>query len=263
MRGQAALFAVLVAALAAASAAQGMPPANPALTAPALGSVPLLGSAPATGQASRMTPAPSGNGDAIVQPAYGWVFEGRASWYGAEFKGRKTASGEPYDPEGLTAAHRSLPLGSLLRVTDLDTGASVVVRVNDRGPFVADRVIDLSEAAARLIGLLPAGTAMVRCELLRPEDAAAFGQPPEGATPPQPGIAGGRVCRVQVASYSQQGNAEATLERLRLSGIAAVIETAGPYKRVVIPSIPEDEVDSLSSRLAALGYRRLLVSYGP
>lgn len=254
MRGPAALAVALAAALAAA---QGLPTANPSLTSP------TLGSTPAIGLPSASVPSSSGSGGAVAPLAYGSVFEGKASWYGVEFKGRKTASGELYDPESLTAAHRSLPLGSLVRVTDLDTGASVVVRINDRGPFVADRVIDLSEAAARLIGLLPAGTAMVRCELLRPEDAAAFGQPPVGAPSSRPGPAGGRICRVQVASYAQQGNAEATLERLRLSGIAAVMETAGAYKRVVIPSIPEDELDSLSARLAALGYRRLLVSYGP
>ena len=251
--------------------AQGLPAANPAITAPAMGSSPSIGlpgqSAPAVvGKAPPSLPPPAPGGataDATAAPplAYGSVFEGRASWYGAAFKGRKTASGEIYDPEGLTAAHRSLPFGSLLRVTDLDTGASVVVRVNDRGPFVADRVIDLSEAAARLIGLLPNGTTLVRCEVLRPEDAAAFGQPPSASPPPPPPV--DRSCRVQIASYAQQSNADTVLERLKLSGIDAVIEVAGPYKRIVLPSVRESELDALRARLGGLGYRNLLISYGP
>lgn len=93
--------------------------------------------------------------------------EGEASYYGDEFEGRPTASGEPYAGTRLTAAHRTLPLGSRVRVTNLSTGEDVVVRVNDRGPFAGNRVIDLSKAAAREVGMLAAGTAPVRLELLR------------------------------------------------------------------------------------------------
>ncbi|HUX38795.1 MAG TPA: septal ring lytic transglycosylase RlpA family protein [Rectinemataceae bacterium] len=231
------------------------------------------GLAPLSGEAA--PPRASGGAQpqaagASAPLAYGSVFEGRASWYNAGFAGKRTASGEIYDPEGLTAAHRSLPFGSFLRVTDLDTGASVVVRINDRGPFVGDRILDLSEAAARLIGLLPAGTAMVRCELLRPEDTAAFGEPPKAPSPRLGGataaispIPAERLCRIQIASYSSQANAAATLERLRLSGISASIELAGPWKRVVLSGVLESEIDALTARLAALGYRGILVSYSP
>lgn len=93
--------------------------------------------------------------------------EGEASFYGSELAGRRTASGERFVPSRLTAAHRTLPLGSQVRVTNMRNGASVVVRVNDRGPFHGRRVIDLSEAAARQIGMLRAGTARVRLALLR------------------------------------------------------------------------------------------------
>jgi len=92
--------------------------------------------------------------------------EGRASFYGEELAGNPTASGERFDPEKLTAAHRTLPLGSRVRVTNLRNGESVVVRINDRGPFHGNRIIDLSEAAARQIGMLKRGTARVRIELL-------------------------------------------------------------------------------------------------
>ena len=95
-----------------------------------------------------------------------YVEVGVASWYGPNFNGKKTASGEVFDMYALTAAHRSLPFGTLVRVTRLDNGASVVVRINDRGPFKKDRIIDLSYAAARQIGLLESGTALVRLEVV-------------------------------------------------------------------------------------------------
>ena len=91
---------------------------------------------------------------------------GDASYYGTELEGNPTASGEAFRSEGLTAAHRSLPLGSRIRVTNLRNGEAVVVRVNDRGPFAKNRVVDLSKAAAREIGMLRSGTARVRMELL-------------------------------------------------------------------------------------------------
>src|SRR6516225_5688351 len=88
--------------------------------------------------------------------------EGVASYYGESFRGRKTASGEAFDPDAMTAAHRTLPFGTCLQVENLENGRSVRVRVNDRGPFAAGRVVDLSEAAARAIGLLRSGVARVR-----------------------------------------------------------------------------------------------------
>ncbi|HET6566745.1 MAG TPA: septal ring lytic transglycosylase RlpA family protein [Rhodothermales bacterium] len=94
------------------------------------------------------------------------IGSGQASYYGSELAGRRTASGERFDPSRLTAAHRTLPFGTLVRVTNLHNGESVVVRINDRGPFAARRVIDLSRAAARKIGMLARGTAKVRLELV-------------------------------------------------------------------------------------------------
>jgi rare lipoprotein A len=91
---------------------------------------------------------------------------GVASYYAEEFNGRKTSNGEVYDMNGLTAAHRTLPFNTVVRVTSRETGRSVVVRINDRGPFKGDRVIDLSLAAARKIGLLLNGTASVDVEIV-------------------------------------------------------------------------------------------------
>jgi rare lipoprotein A len=97
---------------------------------------------------------------------------GRASWYGKRFNGRKTASGEAYDMFQFTAAHRQLPLGTLVRVTNLRNRESVVVRINDRGPVPQTRVIDLSYGAARMLDLQPRGVEMVRLEVLNPEEPA-------------------------------------------------------------------------------------------
>ncbi len=98
--------------------------------------------------------------------ARGYVAEGLASWYGPGFHGRPTASGEPFDMYAATAAHRTLPLGTRVRITNLENGRSAVARINDRGPFVEGRIIDLSYGVARKLGMVEAGVARVRVEAL-------------------------------------------------------------------------------------------------
>ena len=95
------------------------------------------------------------------------VWSGLASWYGPEFDGKKTASGQLYDMFAATAAHPWLPFGSLLRLTDLKTGHSQLVRINDRGPFIDDRELDVSYLVASRLGLINRGVALVRIELLQ------------------------------------------------------------------------------------------------
>ena len=94
------------------------------------------------------------------------LIKGKASFYGSEFNGRKTANGEIYDETALTAAHRTLPFGTVLRVTNLRNGLSVIVRINDRGPFHPDRVIDLSKNAAEEIDLITYGVTDIEAEIL-------------------------------------------------------------------------------------------------
>ncbi|MBF0282401.1 MAG: septal ring lytic transglycosylase RlpA family protein [Zetaproteobacteria bacterium] len=101
-----------------------------------------------------------------IESAEGYSETGIASWYGDEFNGRKTANGETFDMYALSAAHKTLPLPTLARVTNLDNGKSIVVRINDRGPFVKERLIDLSHAAANALGFLDIGTAHVRVEVI-------------------------------------------------------------------------------------------------
>jgi rare lipoprotein A len=91
---------------------------------------------------------------------------GHASWYGAKFHGEPTASGEPFDMTELTAAHRTLPFGTRVRVTHLSNGRSVVVRINDRGPYIRGRIIDLSRAAAGVIGMTGQGIARIRMDII-------------------------------------------------------------------------------------------------
>lgn len=100
----------------------------------------------------------------------GYVEVGWASWYGPKFQGRRTASGEIFDMYAFTAAHRTLPFGSVVRVTHLASGRAVTVRINDRGPFKKDRILDLSYAAAKELGLVRTGTARVRIEVIGYEE---------------------------------------------------------------------------------------------
>ena len=97
---------------------------------------------------------------------HGYRAEGQASWYGAKHQGKPTASGERFDQNALTAAHRQLPFGTRVRVTHLGNGRQVTVRINDRGPFVRGRIIDLSRAAAERLDMLRAGVVPVRVQAL-------------------------------------------------------------------------------------------------
>lgn len=106
------------------------------------------------------------------------VQSGEASWYAEKFQGRQTANGERFDPGALTAAHRTLPLGSYVRVRSMATGKSVVVRINDRGPYVKGRIIDLSYAAAKTLGLTDARSMRVQIE--RVENAQSAQSEPDG-----------------------------------------------------------------------------------
>lgn len=110
--------------------------------------------------------AQGGYPDKVEARESGYSQTGMISYYGDKFHGRKTASGKRFDKHGLTAAHRSLPFGTRLKVTNLDNGKTVVVTVTDRGPFAHGRILDLSEAAAREIGMMGKGTVKARIEVL-------------------------------------------------------------------------------------------------
>ncbi|MBB3256104.1 rare lipoprotein A [Paraburkholderia bannensis] len=141
--------------------------ASPQSYGSALAALPASGA----GKDNSLADAQAIDGDAVDAGSFRQV--GRASWYGRAFHGRKTASGERYNMEALTAAHRTLPLGSYVRVSIPGTAKWVVVKINDRGPYARGRVIDLSLAAARMLGLQHAGTAKVNIEGLSRQEAKA------------------------------------------------------------------------------------------
>ncbi len=147
----------------------------------------------------------------------GWTEKGVASWYGEPYHGRRTASGEVYDMHAMTAAHKNLPFGTVVRVDRRDTGADVTVRINDRGPFIAGRIIDLSYAAARVIGLDVDGVAPVKITVVGSEVAPPA--PPAAAPSAEP-----ESCFwVQVAAFGEVGNARRAQETLAGAGESAVV----------------------------------------
>lgn len=179
-----------------------------------------------------------------------YVERGIASWYGEEFQGNPTASGEIYDMYDLTAAHRTLPLGSFVMVTNLENYRSVKVRINDRGPFVKGRIIDLSYGAARAIGMVEKGTAPVKIVALDTGLVASRGTP---------------VYTVQVGAFSLKENAERLLVELRTGFPGAymtVLETnQGRYYRVRVGKFASREsAYQLARKLAASGYSVLITS---
>ncbi len=165
---------------------------------------PAPGPQPAPAPAATPPTPPAAGGSVAAQPPTRtapfvpgiYVEQGIASWYGIPFHGRRAADGEIFDMNSLVAAHRTLPFGSILRVTNLNNGRNVEVRVIDRGPFVGDRMLDLARAAAVSLDMIGTGTAPVRIELL------------SGPSP-----AGGEFT-VQIGAFADRANAEGLRERL-------------------------------------------------
>jgi rare lipoprotein A len=191
-----------------------VPPA-PVSTAP---TAPTPNPAPAPKRDSVPSPAgPTRRPDAeltvpenakVLYTEVGW-----ASWYGPGFQNRHAANGDLFDTEQMTAAHRTLPLNSIARVTDLKTGDSVLLRITDRGPFVSDRVIDLSRAAARKLSVYQHGTALVRIEVLKT---------------PAPIASGGRWC-VQIGAFTDARDAARLKDKLsRRYRLAKVLLFSSP-----------------------------------
>jgi rare lipoprotein A len=202
----------------------------------------------------------------VLQSAAGYVERGVASWYGTEFHGLRTSTGEPYDMFAMTAAHKTLPLPCYARVTNLANGRHVVVRINDRGPFVANRIIDLSYSAAARLDMIRNGTAFVQVEVLTPAaptltaampvstqaaQAASVGvssvpalspapasQPPAPAASAAPAAPAGLSAQaaipaptgsfyIQVGAYANPDNAASALRKLRGAGLDNAF-TLGP-----------------------------------
>ncbi len=165
-------------------------------------------------QAYRQEPAPSYNGGRQLPastPDASWqvgtVIEGEASWYGEKFHGRQTANGETFDMYALSAAHKDMPLGSRVRITNVENGKQVELTVNDRGPYVGDRILDLSYAAALELGYAGQGTAHVRAEVLE-LGSGKTGGPPVNGSYGGPATANPYGGSIAVGAYSSRMGAE-------------------------------------------------------
>ncbi|MFM9913191.1 MAG: septal ring lytic transglycosylase RlpA family protein [Methylophilaceae bacterium] len=149
---------------------------------------------------------------------------GIASWYGRRYHGQKTSSGELYDMYGMTAAHTILPIPSYVRVTNPETKRSIIVRVNDRGPFKKDRVIDLSYAAAHKLNLIKRGSGFVEIELIDPRNASIVAPPETGETKPvettESPVAKYSGIYIQLGAFRQKENAEQLISKLKQQGLA-------------------------------------------
>ncbi len=190
--------------------------------------------------------------------AEGFAQDGRASWYGNPFHGRKTSNGETYDMHGMTAAHKTLPMNTQLLVKNLDNGREAVVRVNDRGPFVKGRIIDLSYAAAEALGMAENGTAPVHIVALG--EAASFRQGAgtvERFLPHQDFNRGEFF--VQIGAFTSRDNARRLVDKMLASGRKTVIQTyeeeGRTFYRVQVRAGTElDHAKQVESTLTAAGF---------
>jgi rare lipoprotein A len=225
---------------------------------------------------------------------------GIASWYGPTFHGKASASGETFDENAMTAAHPTLPIPSLVRVTNLENGRSVVVRLNDRGPFVDDRIIDLSRAAGKALDMHAKGTARVRVQYVGPAPAEHNSTParqvevrPAAVTPvkfsmpvmevasePLPDLVPAQDVSVAVApptrapkrdgffvqagSFADLGNAHMALEQVKFAGPASVVEAevnGATYYRVMVGPWPtRGQAEQAQDRLVESGTRSFVVA---
>jgi rare lipoprotein A len=186
----------------------------------------------------------------VLAASDGYLERGVASWYGPTFHGGNTSSGEPYDMYAMTAAHKTLPLPCYARVTNLRNGRSVVVRINDRGPFVANRLIDLSYSAAAKLDMVREGTTLVEVRTLTPSVPDVLTR--TSAQPPP-------ALYVQAGAFADQHNAQLLLERLQAAGlrhafIALPLQNGAHLYRVRLGPVESvAQFDELTARLSALG----------
>jgi rare lipoprotein A len=193
----------------------------------------------------------SGNGSPALPPqSFATSVIGVASWYGPGFEGHRTSSGAVYDPEGMTAASTLFPLGSRVRVTNLSNSRSIEVTINDHGPYVKGRGLDLSHGAARALGMIGTGTAQVRMDVI----LAVAGGP-----------ALGQRYFVQVGSYADATNAARLRQRLAanypdVNVIAATVDADQVYRVRMGAFLEREQAERRAADLSARGYHSMIVT---
>jgi rare lipoprotein A len=238
-------LSLLIAAMLLPAILVGCGKRQPASHPPAQAPAPASSSAPQPqtklgppGSSPRSGPPPASERRPVVPGEY--VEEGVASWYGVPFNGRRTSNGEIYDMHEFTAAHRTLPFNAVVRVTNLRNGKQTQVRINDRGPFVADRVIDLSLSAAEAIEMVGPGTAQVRLEVIAgPSSVTGF-------------------FAVQIGAFREQENAQRLKVEMESRNLPVSIVTydspSGVFYRVRVGRVPtEADANQLAGQLRSTG----------
>lgn len=193
----------------------------------------------------------------VLRSNAGYHAQGVASWYGPNFQGKLTSSGERYNMYAMTAAHKTLRLPAYVRVTNLDNHRSVVVRVNDRGPFVSDRIIDLSYAAAKKIGMIGTGTAPVDIRVVGPgSDAPTLASDPAKSPPSMPHAVWGEDVFIQIGAFAESAHVDAVRQRLVHAGIGPVqVSSHSGLQRVRIgPVASLADYDRLMGQLDRIGF---------
>jgi rare lipoprotein A len=200
-------------------------------------------------KASAPSAGPPPSTGSAAAPGPGWSEEGMASWYGGDdgFEGKPTASGEIYDSSQMTAAHRELPLGTVVDVTNLDNGRSVRVRVNDRGPFLKGRVLDLSQEAARRLGVIGPGVAPVRIEIV------SVGRRPGPSSNAGP-------WSVQIGSFSEADRAARHAKQAQAAGNPVYLEPYSGLSRVKVgPFATRGDAEAALAELEGMGFEGIVV----
>ena len=191
----------------------------------------------------------------VLTSSLGYTEQGIASWYGKKFHGRRTSSGEPYDMYAMTAAHKSLPLPTYVRVTNLENGRAAILRVNDRGPFHGNRIIDLSFAAATKLDIITNGTGLVEVQAINPM------QPMQAQSTSLLTVARDPNVFIQVGAFASRQNAESLRNRLKLHdlGEIEIQPSEDPeqtlFKVRIGPLATVDLADQTTQRLHALGWQ--------
>lgn len=187
------------------------------------------------------------------------IARGVASWYGPQFDGNRTANGERYDMHAMTAAHRSLPFGTIVEVRDLDNGRTCRVRINDRGPFVRGRVVDLSYAAARALDMVGPGTAHVELAVVDPGEPASLEA--AAAPAPAPSEASVTAFTVQVGAFSEEERAKTLRDLLAQQFPDATVRSDGAWARVQVGRFADRrDAETLRRKLERLGWAALVVA---
>ena len=180
---------------------------------------------------------------------------GEASWYGGKFQGRLTASGEKFDTNMLTAAHKTLPFNTIVEVRNLENNKIVHVRINDRGPFVEGRIIDLSRAAASKLNMVGAGLAKVEIRIIESPSELDSNEDHNAET----GLLQ-HTWIIQIASFSSRENAEKVVKTLKTHDFNPQVElTSTGYTRILIKDISNNNLEIVKSRLRSLGFSNFLL----